>query len=86
MRLIEPYVLVKPDPEPKVIASVLLIDTSDLKIPKTGTIHMIGDKKENYKVKEGERVSYNKMAGLLVEIDDVEYLHMREMDIMAILS
>ena len=51
-----------------------------------GTVYMVGDKKENYKVKEGERVSYNKVAGMPVEIDGVDYLHMREMDITAIFS
>lgn len=86
MRVIEPYVLIKVDPEKKKLGSLLLINTADLVIPKFGTVHMVGEKKDNYKVKEGERVSYNKESGVPVNIDGVDYLYMREMDITAVIS
>jgi len=86
MRIVEPYVLIKSDPEIEHVGSIIIMDSKNINASKMGTVYMVGDKKENYKVKEGERVSYNKVAGMPVEIDGVDYLHMREMDITAIFS
>lgn len=86
MRIVEPYVLIKSDPEIERVGSIIIMDSKNINAAKMGTVHMIGDKKENYRVKEGERIAYNKLAGMPIEIDGVVYLHMREMDITAIFS
>jgi len=86
MRVVEPYVLIKPDPEIDHVGSIILLDAKNVNESKMGTVHMIGDKKENYSVKNGEKVAYNKLAGTPIEIDGVGYLHMREMDITVIFS
>ena len=86
MRIVEPYVLIKSDPEIEHVGSIIILDSKNTNSAKMGTVHMIGDKKENYRVKEGERIAYNKVAGMPVEIEGVDYLHMREMDITAIFS
>ena len=81
MRIVEPYVLIKSDPEIEHVGSIIILDSKNTNAAKMGTVYMIGDKKENYRVREGERIAYNK-----VEIEGVDYLHMREMDITAIFS
>jgi|TARA_R110001592_G_scaffold118031_2_gene320327 co-chaperonin GroES (HSP10) len=86
MRIVEPYVLIKEDPKIDHVGSIIIIDSKNLNAAKMGTVHMIGDKKENYRVKEGERIAFNKVAGTPIEIDGVGYLHMRETDITVIFS
>ena len=69
MRIVEPYVLIKEDPKIDHVGSIIIIDSKNLNAAKMGTVHMIGDKKENYRVKEGERIAFNKVAGTPIEID-----------------
>ena len=63
MRIVEPYVLIKEDPKIDHVGSIIIIDSKNLNTAKMGTVHMIGDKKENYRVKEGEKIAFNKVAG-----------------------
>ena len=46
MRIVEPYVLIKSDPEIEHVGSIIILDSKNTNASKMGTVHMIGDKKE----------------------------------------
>lgn len=71
---------------------IVLPDTAKEK-PARGTVIAIGDGKllddgsrAPSQLKEGDRVLFNSYAGETVEIDDVEYLLMREDDVQAVIE
>ena len=47
MRIVEPYVLIKSDPEIEHVGSIIILDSKNTNAAKMGTVYMIGDKKEN---------------------------------------
>ena len=84
-------VVVKADEsEEKTKGGIYLPDTAKEK-PQRGEVMAVGPgKTENGKlvepqVKKGDKVLYGKYSGTEVTIDDIEYLIVRESDILAIL-
>ena len=81
-------VLVKPAPiEEKTAGGIIIPDTAKEKTLK-GEVVAVGQgtKDEEMVVKEGDKVLYGKYAGAEIEIDDEEYLIMRQSDILAIIE
>ena len=81
-------VLVKPAPiEEKTAGGIIIPDTAKEK-PLKGEVVAVGQgtKDEEMVVKEGDKVLYGKYAGTEIEIDDEEYLIMRQSDILAIIA
>jgi chaperonin GroES len=79
-------VLVEPAPaEQKTAAGIIIPDTAKEK-PQKGTVVAVGTgkKDEPMTVKVGDEVLYGKYAGTEITIDGVNYLIMRESDIVAI--
>jgi chaperonin GroES len=79
-------VLVEPAPaEEKTAAGIIIPDTAKEK-PQKGTVVAVGagKKDEPMTVKVGDEVLYGKYAGTEITIDGVNYLIMRESDIVAI--
>jgi len=81
-------VLVKPAAaEEKTVSGIIIPDTAKEK-PLKGEVIAAGKgtKDEEMIVKEGDKVLYGKYAGTEIELDGVQYLIMRQSDILAILS
>lgn len=85
-------VLIKPiDPKEVKKRGIIIPDTAKEK-PQEGEIIAIGKGRLNeetgkrvpLEVKKGDRVLYGKYSGTEITIDDVEYLILRESDILAI--
>lgn len=79
-------VLVEPAAaEEKTAAGIIIPDTAKEK-PQKGTVVAVGNgkKDEPMTVKVGDQVLYGKYAGTELNIDGVNYLIMRESDIVAI--
>jgi chaperonin GroES len=79
---------VKPAPiEEKTAGGIIIPDTAKEK-PLKGEVVAVGQgtKDEEMVVKEGDKVLYGKYAGTEIEIDDEEYLIMRQSDILAIIE
>jgi len=79
-------VLVEPAPaEEKTAAGIIIPDTAKEK-PQKGTVVAVGTgkKDEPMTVKIGDEVLYGKYAGTEITIDGVNYLIMRESDIVAV--
>lgn len=79
-------VLVKPLPAEKTTASGLIIPDSAKEKQQKGTVMAIGKglKDEPMTVKVGDTVLFGKFAGTELVVDGIEYLIMRESDILAI--
>lgn len=88
---LEDRVVVKPsDPEEKLQSGIIIPDTAKEK-PQRGEIVAVGPGKVSDsgnrvapEVKKGDTVLYGKYAGTEISIDGVDYLIMRESDILAI--
>ncbi len=80
-------VLIEPSPaEQKTAAGIIIPDTAKEKPQKGKVIAVGGGKKdEPMTVKTGDFVLYGKYAGTEINIDGIEYLIMRESDILAII-
>jgi chaperonin GroES len=79
-------VLVEPaEAEAKTASGIIIPDTAKEK-PQKGSVVAVGDgkKDEPLTVKEGDTVLYGKYSGTEISVDGVEYLIMRESDILAI--
>lgn len=80
-------VLVEPAPaEEKTAAGIIIPDTAKEK-PQRGTVVAVGagKKDEPMTVKVGDVVLYGKYSGSELTVDGVNYLIMRESDIVAII-
>lgn len=80
-------VLVLPEAaEEKTASGIIIPDTAKEK-PQKGTVKAVGKGKitEPMTVKEGDVVLYGKYSGTEITIEGVEYLMMRESDILAII-
>ncbi|MDP4189163.1 MAG: co-chaperone GroES [Bacteroidota bacterium] len=80
-------VLVEPAPaEEKTAAGIIIPDTAKEK-PQKGTVIAVGNgkKDEPMTVKTGDVVLYGKYSGTEITVDGVNYLIMRESDIVAII-
>ncbi|MCL2132548.1 MAG: co-chaperone GroES [Lentimicrobiaceae bacterium] len=79
-------VLVEPAPaEQKTSGGIIIPDTAKEK-PQRGTVVAVGDgkKDEPMTVKVGDNVLYGKYAGTEIQYEGVDYLMMKESDILAI--
>jgi chaperonin GroES len=86
-------VLIKPlEPDEMKKGGIIIPDTAKEK-PQEGEVIEVGPgrmtddgKKIPMEVKKGNKVLYGKYSGTEVTVDDVEYLIMRESDILAIVG
>lgn len=86
-------VLIKPlEPEEAKKGGIIIPDTAKEK-PQQGEVIEVGPgrttddgKRIPMEVKKGSKVLYGKYSGTEVTVDDVEYLIMRESDILAIVG
>jgi len=84
-------VVIKPiEPEEKQQGGIIIPDTAKEK-PQEGEVVAVGPGRTNdsgetvkLEVKVGDRVLYGKYSGTEVTVDNVEYLIVRESDILAI--
>ncbi|WP_298767129.1 co-chaperone GroES [uncultured Polaribacter sp.] len=80
-------VLVEPAPAETTTASGLIIPDNAKEKPQRGTVVAVGNGKvdEPLTVKVGDTVLYGKYGGTDLKLDGVDYLMMRESDILAII-
>ncbi len=80
-------VLVEPVPAETKTASGLIIPDNAKEKPQKGTVVAIGNGKvdEPLTVKVGDTVLYSKYGGTDLKLEGVDYLIMRESDILAII-
>lgn len=85
-------VVVKPLEEAETKKGSIIIPDTAKERPMQGEVMEVGPgkvedgKKIDMEVKKGDKVLYGKYSGTEVTVDDVEYLIMRESDILAIIS
>jgi chaperonin GroES len=85
-------VVVKPLEETEVKKGSIIIPDTAKERPMQGEVMEVGPgkiedgKKIDMEVKKGDKVLYGKYSGTEVTVDDVEYLIMRESDILAVIS
>ncbi|PJA29572.1 MAG: co-chaperone GroES [candidate division Zixibacteria bacterium CG_4_9_14_3_um_filter_46_8] len=86
-------VLIKPLEEKEVKKGSIIIPDTAKEKPQEGKIIAVGPgrvsdegKTVPMEVKAGDKVLYGKYSGTEVTVDDVEYLIMRESDILAIVG
>lgn len=75
--------------EEKTKGGIILTDTSKekpliAKVIAVGTGEVVDGKKIPLDVKEGDTVIYSKFAGTEITVDDVDYLIVKQSDILAI--
>jgi chaperonin GroES len=80
-------VLIAPAPAETTTASGLIIPDNAKEKPQKGTVVAVGNGKvdEPLTVKVGDTVLYGKYGGTDLKLDGVDYLMMRESDILAII-
>jgi chaperonin GroES len=85
-------VVVKPLEEDEVKKGSIIIPDTAKERPMQGEVMEVGPgkyedgKKIEMEVKKGDKVLYGKYSGTEVTVEDVEYLIMRESDILAVIS
>ncbi|KPK76754.1 MAG: molecular chaperone GroES [candidate division Zixibacteria bacterium SM23_73] len=86
-------VLIKPSEADEVKKGGIIIPDTAKEKPQQGEVMEVGPgritddgKKIAMEVKKGDKVLYGKYSGTEVTIDDVEYLVVRESDILAIVG
>jgi len=85
-------VVVKPLEEMEMKKGSIIIPDTAKERPMQGEVIEVGPgktedgKKIEMEVKKGDRVLYGKYSGTEVTIDDIEYLIMRESDILAVMA
>jgi chaperonin GroES len=79
-------VLVKiQESETKTAGGIIIPQTAQEKT-QTGVVAAVGTDKDVIKVKEGDKVMYDKYAGTQVKIDGAEHLIVKMSDILAVLE
>ena len=86
-------VLVKPMQEEEVKKGGIIIPDTAKERPQQGEVVEVGEGRVSddgkvipLKVKKGDKILFSKYAGTEIEIDNEEYLIMRESDILAIVE
>jgi len=85
-------VVVKPLEEAEVKKGSIIIPDTAKEKPMQGEVMEVGPgkiedgKKIEMEVKKGDKVLYGKYSGTEVTIDDIEYLIVRESEILAVIS
>lgn len=72
--------------EERTASGIIIPDTAKEK-PQRGTVHAVGNgtKDVTMEVKVGDIVLYSKYGGTEVTVDDVDYIIMRQNDILAVI-
>ncbi len=81
-------VVIEPTPaETKTASGIIIPDTVKEK-PQEGTVVAVGPGQldEPMTLKEGDKVLYGKYAGTELKLDGKDYLIMRELDVLAVIS
>ncbi len=86
-------VLIKPLEEKEQIKGGIIIPDTVKEKPQEGEVKAVGTgkvlengQKQAFQIKAGDKVLFGKYSGTEVKIDDVDYLIMREEDILGIIS
>ena len=79
-------VLVKTEKTEAKTASGIIIPETAQEKTQIATVAAVGDDKEKIKVKENDRVMYDKYAGTAIKINGDDYLILKADDIIAIIS
>src|SRR6476620_7487148 len=80
------------DPETKTAGGIVIPDTADKDKPMKGTVIAIGTGKytdgkiQPLQVKVGDEILFGKYAGTNIKLDNIEYLVMREEDVMGVIA
>lgn len=80
-------VVIEPmEAEEKTVGGIIIPDTAKEK-PQRGTVRAVGTgtKDVTMEVKPGDVVLYGKYSGTQVTVDDVDYLIMKQSDVLAII-
>ena len=80
-------VVIEPmEAEEKTVGGIIIPDTAKEK-PQRGTVRAVGSgtKDVTMEVKPGDVVLYGKYSGTQVTVDDVDYLIMKQSDVLAII-
>ena len=79
-------VLIIPAPAEEKVGGIIIPDTAKEK-PLQGTVVAVGEgkKDEEMVLKAGDNVLYGKYAGQEIQVDGVDYLIMKQNDILAII-
>jgi chaperonin GroES len=87
MKPINDRVVVKPAPAEEKSSGGIIIPDNAKEKPQKGTVIAVGPGKEDHKmtVKKGDKVLYGKYAGQEITYEGVDYLIMREDDILVII-
>ncbi|TVQ40982.1 MAG: co-chaperone GroES [Spirochaetaceae bacterium] len=79
-------VLLKTEKEEEKTKSGLYIPETAQEKTQTGVVVAIGDDKDVIKVKNGDKVMYDKYAGTNIKIDGVDHLIVKMDDIVAVVK
>lgn len=71
--------------ESKTAGGIIIPDNAQEKT-QTGLVVAIGDDKDVIKVKAGQKIMYDKYAGVQVKVDGVEHLILKMADIIAVIE
>lgn len=80
-------VIIRPTAAEEVTAAGIIIPDSAKEKPLRGTVVAVGEgtKDETMVLHEGDQVLYGKYAGTEIQIEGVDYLIMKQSDILAII-
>ncbi|NBC28718.1 MAG: co-chaperone GroES [Spirochaetes bacterium] len=79
-------VLLKTEKEEEKTKGGLYIPETAQEKTQTGKVVAVGDDDETITVKVGQKVMYDKYAGTMVSVDDVDHLVIRMDDIIAVVE
>ncbi len=86
-------VVVKPMPSEEVTKSGIVLPDTAKEKPQQGEVVAVGSgrlldngQREAIDLKAGDKVLFSKYAGNEIKIDDVEYLILREMDVLGVIE
>jgi len=71
--------------ETKTAGGIIIPETAQEKT-QTGLVVAVGDDKDVIKVKEGQKVMYDKYAGTQIKIDGADHLIVKMSDILAVIE
>lgn len=87
------YVLIEPQESPDTTPSGILLPETSKERPNLGKVVAYGEGQRNDKgelipvlLKEGDRILFQKYAGVEIKLENKKYLLMRETDVLGILS
>jgi len=71
------------EPEETTVSGLVIPDTAKEK-PQSGKVEAIGDEVKSLKV--GDKILFDRYSGSKINIDNVEYLIVKEEDVLGVLS